>query len=91
MVRVDYLEGQIREVEGFDVAIQWPDGSNVRGDFERARSYRYERAARDSWTVAEWIRERFHHRNPQFDVSVLDNSGNPVSGRHTLGTVRETY
>lgn len=29
MVRVDYLEGQISDVEGFDVAIHWPDGTNI--------------------------------------------------------------
>ena len=91
MVRVDYLERQIREVEGFDVAIIWPDGENIRGDYEGARTYRYTRAARDSWTVAEWKRERFHHLNPHFDVDILDNDGDPVSGRYTLGTVREDY
>lgn len=91
MVRVDYLEGRIRNIEGFDVQIQWPDGNNLRGDYEGAKTYRYERAARDSWTVAEWIRERFHHMNPQFNVIVLDSNGSPVTGRYTLGTVREGY
>ena len=91
MVRVDYLESVIRDVEGFNVAIHWPDGLDIRGDYERAKSYRYTRAARDSWTVAKWMRERFHYVNPQFEVFVLDSDGIPVSGRHTLGTVREGY
>lgn len=91
MVRVDYLEDQIREVEGFDVEIQWEDGTNIRSDYEGAKSYKFQRAARDSWTVAEWKRERFHHRNPHFKVEVFDCNGDPVSGKYTLGTVREGY
>ena len=91
MVRVDYLEKKIRDVEGFDIEIKWEDGNNVRGDFEGAKSYRYENAARNSWTIAEWTRERFHRYNPHFRVTVLDSDGNPVSGRYTLGSVREGY
>jgi hypothetical protein len=90
-MRVNNLERRIRGVEGFDVEIIWPDETNVRGDYEGAKSYRWERAARESWTVAEWIRERFHHANPQFDVRVHDADGNPVSGRNTLRTVRDGY
>jgi len=91
MVRVDYLKRRIRDIEGFHVQIQGTDGNNLRGDYEGARTYEYKRAARDSWTVAKWIRERFHDMNPQFNVIVLDSNGSPVTGGYTLGTVRGGY
>lgn len=91
MIRVDTLERKIRQVEGFNVRVLWPDGTDVRSDYVGAKSYRCIRAARDSWTVARWIRERFKHSNPQFDVEVVDGNGNPVSGRTSLRTVRKWY
>lgn len=91
MIRVDTLERRIRQIEGFNVRVLWPDGADVRSDYVGAKSYRGIRSARDSWTVARWIRERFKHSNPQFDVEVLDGNENPVHGRTSLRTVRNLY
>ena len=91
MIRVDTLERKIRQVEGFNVRVLWPDGNDVRSDYVGGKSYRCIRAARDSWTVARWKRDRFKRSNPQFDVEVIDGNGNPVQGRTSLRTVREWY
>jgi hypothetical protein len=88
MIRIDTLERRIRQLEGFSVRVLWPDGTDVRSDYVGAKSYRCIRAARDNWTVARWVRERFNRLNPQFDVEVLDSNGNPVHGRTSLRTVR---
>ena len=89
MIRVDTLERRIRQVEGFKVRVLWPDGTDVRSDYVGGKSYRSIRAARDNWTVARWIRDRFKRSNPQFDVEVIDSNGNPVHGRTFLRTVRK--
>ena len=91
MIRVDTLERRIRQLEGLNVRVLWPDGTDVRSDYVGAKSYRFIRAARDGWTVARWIRERFKHSNPQFDVEVIVGNGNPVHGRTSLRTVRNWY
>lgn len=91
MIRVDSLERKIRQIEGFNIRILWPDGTNVRSDYIGAKSYRCIRGARDSWTVSRWIKERFKHSNPQFNVEVLDSIGNSVNGRTTLRTIRKWY
>ena len=91
MIRVDTLERRIKQIEGFNVRVLWPDKTDVRSDYVGAKAYRCIRAARDSWTVASWIRERFKRSNPQFDVEVIDGNGNPVHGRTSLRNVRKWY
>ena len=91
MIRVDTLERKIRYIEGFNVRLLWPDGTDVRSDYVGAKYYRFIRGARDNWTVSRWIKERFKHSNPQFDVEVLDGIGNPVNGRTSLRTVRKWH
>ena len=81
MIRVDTLGRRIRQVEGFNVRVLWPDGNDVRSDYVGSKSYRCKRAARDNLTVAIWIRERFKHSNPQFDIEVIDSNRNSVHGR----------
>jgi len=91
MIRVDTLERKIKQIEGFNVRLLWPDGSDVRSDYVGAKSYRCIRGARDNWTVSRWIKDRFKHSNPQFDVEVLYSIGNSVNGRTSLKTVRKRY
>ena len=66
MMRVDTLERKIKQIEGFNVRLLWPDGNDVRSDYVGAESYRCIRAARDNWTVSRWIKDRFKHSLPSF-------------------------
>ncbi|MDQ1519610.1 MAG: hypothetical protein QOI55_683 [Actinomycetota bacterium] len=96
MATVRHAEKTIFDVEGFKVRLLYSEpgrkrGRDVRGDREDVPAYRYERAARDDFTVAAWIQKRFSRSYPGFDVEVLDRSGHPVHGRTKLATVRQTY
>lgn len=92
MVEVRYLERQIREIEGFDVDICWPDGTNVRGDYGGANTYGYKRMAPGRYTIGKWIRERFNWHNSKFIVRVKDGNGNIINSNNTrLKNIRETY
>jgi hypothetical protein len=91
MPKVGRVELRISQIEGFLVKIQHLDGRNVRSDREGMPSWPYERAAKDSWTVADWRRERFNAVYPGFDVDVLDGDCNPVPGQTRLENLRESY
>lgn len=92
MVEVRYLEKQIKDVEGFDVDVCWPDGTNVRGDYGGAHTYGYKRMAPEYYTISRWISERFDWRNPHFIVKVKDGNGNIIKyNNKKLKTVRDTY
>ena len=85
------MELRISQIEGFRVAVQHLHGANVRSDRAGLPAWPYERAAKDSWTVDKWKRERFALRYPGFNVEVLDADGNAVAGQTRLETVRDTY
>jgi hypothetical protein len=85
------VESKIRRIEGFLVSIQDPERRDVRSDRQGLPSWPYERAAKDSWTVARWKRERFKALYPGFEVDVLDVRHHPLRGQTRLGTVRGTY
>jgi len=92
MVTVRTLERRIREVEGFEVRIVWPDGANVRSDYSSAHSYRRRRASNNNWTIHKWIKNSFKKSNPHFEVEVLSGNENVVKPHNIkLKTVRETY
>ena len=91
MAKVGRVELQISQVERFLVKIHYLDGRDVRSDREGMPGWPYERAAKDSWTVAEWKRERFNTVYPGFDVDVLDADCNPVPGQTRLESLRDTY
>lgn len=94
MPSVQRVEREIRLFEGFDVVIRHGrDRRDVRGDRGRVPGYagKYERRARDRFTVADWKRARFQKHYPGFDVDVLDADGRPASGRARLGKLRERY
>jgi hypothetical protein len=92
MMKVGTLEMKIGRVEGFQVRVHYPDSRNVRSDREGMPSWPYERAARDSLSVARWKRDRFISLYPGFDVEVLDGDGQIIEhGQTLLETVRESY
>jgi len=91
MPKVGRVELRISQIEGFLVKLLHPGGVDVRSDRAGLPTWPYERAARDSWTVADWKRERFSQTYPGFSVDVLDGDGNPVAGQTRLETVRDSY
>lgn len=80
---------QIFDVEGFRVRFIGQDGVDVAA--RRVDEYDYTRAARQNWTVARWRDTRFIPMFADFDVEVLDASGEVVHGKTLLSTVRATY
>jgi len=91
MAKVGLAELRISQLEGFLVKIRHLDGADVRSDRAGMPTWPYERAARDSWSVADWKRERFLSIYPGFNVEVLDGDGNPVPGQTKLENLRDTY
>jgi hypothetical protein len=53
--------------------------------------YPYERAAKDSWTVQQWKRERFLRIYPGFQVDVLSGRRSSARGQTRLETLRDGY
>jgi hypothetical protein len=91
MPKVGRVELRISQIEGFLVKIHHLDGRDVRSDRQGMPSWPYERAAKDSWTVADWRRERFNTVYPGFDVDVLDGDCVPAAGQTRLENLRESY
>ena len=92
MVEVRTLENRIREVEGFEVRVKWPDGTDVRSDYSGAHSYRRKRASKNNWTIYKWIENSFKKSNPHFNVEVLLRNGDVAKPLNIkLSTVRDTY
>ena len=91
MPKVGRVELRISQIEGFLVRIRHLGGADVRSDRQGLPTWPYERAAKDSWSVADWKRERFAPTYPGFNVEVLDADGNPVPGQTRLESVRDTY
>ena len=78
-------------IEGFEVALRYPDGRNMRGDKRGLPPYPYAQAAPDRFTVAHWCERRFHRTYPGYSVDVLTADGRRAHGRTLLSTVRATY
>lgn len=93
MPSVKTVERQIGNLEGFDVRLLHRDGRDVRSDMDGLPGYsaRFERAAKDSMTVADWKDGRFRTVYPGYDCEVLDADGKPVHGTSLLSSVRATY
>jgi len=91
MAKVEDVEMKIWDVEGFGVVIK-SNGKDVHGDNDIPQNYYpYNRKAKDNMTVSEWKRKRFDKNFSEYDVDVLDVSGNVVKGDTTIGTVRDAY
>ena len=89
MKSVGTIISEVKKLEGFDVhlicdELQKPFRSNKRLDFD----FNYKRAASNKMTVSCWSRQRMPE---DVEVVVLDADGNPMHGRTTLNTVRQTY
>ena len=91
MPKVKIVESRIRNVEGFEGAVRYHHGADVRGDEEHFPSYPYDQAAKGDATVADWTRMRFQPTYPGYEVEVLDRSGAAVRGNMKLATLREQY
>ncbi len=91
MPKVKAVESRIRNVEGFEVAVRYYHGADVRGDKGNFPWYPYEQAAKGEATVADWKRTRFQPTYPGYDVEVRDRSGASVRGNTKLATLRQQY
>lgn len=80
------IEGSIRALEGFAVAIQ-PAAAARRN----LPDYDYGRAARAAFTVADWKRVRFEQLYPDLDVDVLRADGRKARPAMTLERLRAEY
>ena len=88
-MKVGLIKNKVKKVEGFDVQIldeeiQRPYRSDKLLDF----NFDYKRAASAKLTVSQWSRQRMPEST---DILVLDGEGEPVHGRTTLNSVRQTY
>jgi hypothetical protein len=81
------IEREIYEFEGFSVHIK-PLNGKVPG---RAPSYKYERRARDNFSVSDWKRSRFEPEYPELQVDVLLGDGRVATGKTRLERVRQSY
>ena len=88
MPMLSNVERKIMEVEGFKVAfIQ--NGVNVRGDKSDIPQYNYMNKAPDSWTVNEWILNRFNKQYSGYKVRIFTKNGTPAAGNMKLLNVRK--
>lgn len=91
MARIDTVEEKIFQVEGFKVIICDQFGNDIRGDRTGIPQWPYGNAAKDNWTVGEWMSGRFLKTYPGFTVKVLYDDGSMVVGQTILATVRKSY
>ena len=86
------VERDIRKLEGFDVSILHErDLRDVRSDRRGLPRYTYVRAAREGFSIHDWIRVRFSRRYPGFKVKVLGRNGKGTNGRTLLRNLRAQY
>ena len=91
MATIKTVEREIFTLEGFAVIIRYEQtGRDVRADRERLPGYRYERAAPERYTVAEWIEKRFKKRFPGFAATVYRANGAKAGGGTKLKSLRAT-
>lgn len=85
---------KIAEIEGFQVEI-FKNGkllSNHETEPDlKVFSREYSNRAKDSFTVQEWITNRFNKVNQGFTVNVLKGDGSTAPGNTKLSTVRQSY
>ncbi len=91
MSRVDSIESEIFNVEGFTVKFRHADGRKVRIDRDGLASYPYQRAAWNDITVAQWREQRFKTNYPDYGARVLYGDGTEAHGVTRLSTVRDSY
>jgi hypothetical protein len=91
MTSVKRVESKVYRLEGFEVRIRHSNGRDVRADKGRMPTYPYERKAKDSMTVKQWIAQRFGRHYAGYRVEVLAWYRKPQRGNTKLGKVRESF
>lgn len=89
MATVGQVEAAIERVEGFR-ALFYSDGKKVRADRDPGMApYPYSRAARGSWTVQEWVNNRWARHYSGWTPRIRTTTDMPVlHWNTTLDTVR---
>ncbi|MCG8533178.1 MAG: hypothetical protein MI749_21335 [Desulfovibrionales bacterium] len=90
MPTVKHIESTISKVEGFEVTIMHPTGTDVRGNKKLSKNYSGNKMSKNAWTVSRW-KDKFQVDFPGYDVEVLNAEGESVRGNTNLSTVRDTY
>jgi type I restriction enzyme M protein len=86
MTTVKALVDQIWEIEGVWVIVTDEDGASANR--RKVTDYPYERAAKETWTVKQWLEKRFYANWPDLVAEVRDPDDNKVHGKTLLSTVR---
>lgn len=87
MPTIEYVERQIKRIEGFKIAFL-QGGVNVHGNKEGIPSYPYSIAAKDAMTVNDWKNQRFKMAFPGYDVDVFQKDGTRAMGQTLLRNIR---
>ena len=87
MADIKRIANEIKEFEGFAVAIHGPSSSTKTPSYKR----RHQRRARENHTVDDWKRLRFETDYPELDVDVLLADGRVATGKTRLERVRRSY
>jgi hypothetical protein len=93
MADIKHIETEIRDFEGFAVAIHSASGRAGANGSTKIPSYkrRHQRRARENHTVNDWKRLRFETAYPEFDVDVLLGNGRVATGKTRLARVRSSF
>ena len=79
----------ISKIEGFEVSFVDDDG-NIVDDADVA-SYRFQRAAKNTWTLAQWRESRIEVEYPEQWIVAWRPDGTEAHGRTLLETLRRSY
>ncbi|MCY4518644.1 MAG: class I SAM-dependent DNA methyltransferase [Acidimicrobiaceae bacterium] len=79
----------ISKIEGFEVSFVDDDG-NVVDDADVA-SYRFQRAAKNTWSLAQWRESRIEVEYPEQWIVAWRPDGTEAHGRTLLETLRRSY
>jgi hypothetical protein len=92
MADIKRIENEIKEFEGFAVAIRGGSRTTKNGS-AKSPSYkrRHLRRARENHTVEDWKRLRFEIDYPGLAVDVLLADGRVATGKTRLSKIRRSY
>ena len=79
----------ISRIEGFEVSFVDDDGNIVGG--VSVASYRFQRAAKNTWTLAQWREMRIDAEYPDLWLVAWRPDGEEAHGRTLLETLRRLY
>lgn len=83
------VKKRIMDLEGFNVELLDSEiGKPFKSDKLVGFNFDYKRAAPSNWTVSRWSKTRIPEGA---EVVVYNQNGQPVHGRTTLSTVRQSY